>query len=89
MRLDPENLDVQSFSTSTGTDSKLTYPYDTGINGPDSLCHICYETGNFVPSCNTYECREPDTGKGGPDSWCYICYETGQTQCFPCTYEGC
>jgi hypothetical protein len=73
MRLDPESLKVQSFATVSAAVGDSAY--DTGKGGPDSLCWVCYETGNYVPSCKGYQC-EPDTGPDGPPSICWICYDT-------------
>jgi hypothetical protein len=69
MRLDTDSLVVQSFSPLP--DSTSPTPYDTGKGGPDSLCYICYETGNYVPSCKGYDCG-PDSRSG------CICYYTEQ-----------
>jgi hypothetical protein len=55
MQLDIGALQIQSFATATEPVSSLDVT-DTGKGGPDSLCYICYETGNFVPSCLGYEC---------------------------------
>jgi len=62
MRLDLNNLNVETFSTAPTSDSAITVPYDTGPGGPDSLCYICYNTGNYVPSCKFYQCGiDPET----------------------------
>jgi hypothetical protein len=74
MRLDPESLNVQSFSTSDVGDVKTTY-YDTGEGGPPSLCFICYNTDMGLPSCPGGKCQA-DTGPDGPPSQCWICYNT-------------
>jgi hypothetical protein len=60
MRLDLNNLEVQSFATSAETKSSL--PADTGPGGPDSECYICYQTGNTVPSCMGYQCEQEPVG---------------------------
>ena len=51
MRLDPSNLQVESFSTAT--DAAIAEPITiwTGKGGPESYCYICYETGNTDPAC--------------------------------------
>jgi hypothetical protein len=50
MRLDPSNLQVESFSTAT---SAVAEPITiwTGKGGPESYCYICYPTGNTDPAC--------------------------------------
>jgi len=58
MRLDLNNLEVQSFSTSS--EARTSLPADTGRGGPDSECYICYQTGNTVPSCMGYQCGPVD-----------------------------
>jgi hypothetical protein len=58
MRLDPNSLEVQSFSTSS-VELKEIAP-DTGRGGPNSYCWICYPTDETVPSCD-YRCQQPDT----------------------------
>lgn len=62
MTLDLNSLTVETFSTTAGTVEPSTTVYDTGPGGPDSLCYICYETGNYVPSCKFYQCGiDPET----------------------------
>lgn len=58
MRLDIDSLEVESFAVGTVTEFSVTVTSDTGRGGPDSLCYICYETGNTVPSCGL-ACDEP------------------------------
>ncbi|HET7462278.1 MAG TPA: hypothetical protein VFJ82_13580 [Longimicrobium sp.] len=77
MRLDLNNLAVETFSTSPASDTAITY--DTGPGGPDSLCYICYNTGNFVPSCNTYQCQPQPID---PETHFYPC--TNQLTCVGC-----
>ncbi len=61
MRLDLNTLDVQTFETGIG-DIATPITVDTGKGGPDSLCYICYETGNYVPTCKGYQCPiDPET----------------------------
>lgn len=60
MRLNLDSLTVQSFATSSAKTTIDGGSSDTGQGGPDSLCYICYETGNTVPSCNGYECEPVD-----------------------------
>ena len=77
MRLDPEDLQVQSFSTVDATETK-TLSSDTGEGGPASQCWVCYNTDFGLPSCAGGDCgcRKPDTGPDGPPSQCWICYNT-------------
>lgn len=49
MRLDPNNLNVESFETATPIDV-IVEPW-TGKGGPESYCYICYPTGNTDPAC--------------------------------------
>jgi hypothetical protein len=54
MRLDLNNLQVESFATATTIDSSeaiTTITVDTGKGGPESYCYICYPTGNTDPAC--------------------------------------
>ncbi len=74
MRLDPDSLQVQTFSTSDTTEISTT-GYDTGKGGPASLCWICYNTDFGLPSCPGGKCQA-DTGPDGPPSQCWICYNT-------------
>lgn len=48
MRLDPSNLNVESFETATPIE--IAEPI-TGKGGPESFCYICYPTGNTDPGC--------------------------------------
>ena len=57
MRLDVNSLEVQSFDV-VGAVALAPESSDTGRGGPDSLCYICYYTGNYVPSCNDYQCDD-------------------------------
>ena len=60
MRLDPNELNVESFAMISDTITPITI--DTGPGGPDSLCYICYNTGNYVPTCKGYQCPiDPET----------------------------
>jgi len=61
MRLDLHTLAVQSFATGPSVPITITHPVDTGKGGPDSLCWICYETGNTVPSCDIRYCPQVET----------------------------
>jgi len=55
MRLNFDDLTVQSFSTTTvPTESDVTS--DTGQFGPHSYCWICEPTDPGVPSCNFEKC---------------------------------
>lgn len=51
MRLDPTNLQVESFDTATPIDVVVITIPDTGKGGPESYCYICYPTGNTDPAC--------------------------------------
>jgi len=60
MRLDLNSISVETFTITPTTD--VPVPADTGPAGPNSLCYICYETGNTVPSCLGYQCGiDPET----------------------------
>jgi hypothetical protein len=66
MRLDLNKLEVESFSTGETSPTPTPITIETGPDGPDSKCWICYETGNTVPSCAEtctfyYPCPLPDT----------------------------
>jgi hypothetical protein len=62
MRLDVNSLTVETFATGLSEGTVITVPADTGPAGPNSLCYICYETGNTVPSCLGYQCGiDPET----------------------------
>jgi hypothetical protein len=74
MRLDPESLQVQTFSTADRAVTSTTGA-DTGPNGPPSQCWICYNTDFGLPSCPGARCQA-DTGPDGPPSQCWICYNT-------------
>lgn len=80
MRLDLNSLQVESFSTGEPTSpTPITVEPHTGPGGPDSLCYICYETGNTVPTCAAgctiyYPCALPDT---------YFAPCTNQVTCYP------
>jgi hypothetical protein len=50
MRLDPNQLAVESFATATPIDA-TPITVDTGKGGPESYCYICKETGNTDPAC--------------------------------------
>lgn len=82
MRLDPESLQVQSFSTSEAEVGSTTI-YDTGKDGPPSLCWICYNTDFGLPSCPGGRCEQYATGPQDPPSICWVCYATdfGQPTC--------
>lgn len=80
MRLDLNDLSVETFSTFTDAVTPvITVPADTGKGGPDSLCYICYETGNYVPSCMGYQCG---TGTIDPETHFAPC--TRQLTCVGC-----
>ncbi|HEX8391069.1 MAG TPA: hypothetical protein VF665_01830 [Longimicrobium sp.] len=66
MRLDPDSLEVQSFSVAPVTE--VAEPSDTGQYGPRSYCWICYNTDDTVPSCG-YKCLEPDTFVNPACTW--------------------
>lgn len=51
MRLDLNNLRVESFATATPIDASTPITIDTGKGGPESYCYICYPTGNTDPAC--------------------------------------
>lgn len=62
MRLDLNNLEVESFPTGATLEPSITVPADTGPAGPNSYCYICYQTGNTVPTCLGYKCGiDPET----------------------------
>lgn len=65
MRLDPSNLNVESFPTADAIGGDVAEPV-TGQGGPESYCYICYPTGNTDPACQPkdtiyYPCPLPDT----------------------------
>ena len=51
MRLDPDDLQVQSFSLESSESTSITVP-DTGPDGPHSYCWICYDTDPGVLGCD-------------------------------------
>ena len=51
MRLDLNNLQVESFETALPVDASIPITVDTGKGGPESYCYICYPTGNTDPAC--------------------------------------
>ena len=79
MRLDLNNLSVETFATGPTSDTSITViTADTGPAGPNSLCYICYQTGNTVPSCLGYQCVVPID----PETHFYPC--TMQLTCVGC-----
>lgn len=79
MRLDPSNLQVESFETAIVSD--VAEP-DTGAGGPESYCYICYPTGNTDPACQPndtvyYPCPVQDT-------YFYPCTQAHQQTCVGC-----
>jgi hypothetical protein len=71
MRLDPSNLQVESFATATPIAEPII-TIDTGKGGPESYCYICYPTGNTDPACQPID----------PETRFYPC--TNQLTCRTC-----
>jgi len=57
MRLDPESLQIQSFTTAGTVDTETdTTTSDTGPGGPYSYCYLCRPSDPGAPSCD-YGCE--------------------------------
>lgn len=79
MRLDPSNLQVESFETVIVPEPVEPW---TGRGGPESYCYICYPTGNTDPACqpnNTIYAPCPL-----PDTYFYPCTQAHQQTCVGC-----
>lgn len=80
MRLDPTNLQVESFETAQPI-GDIADPY-TGQGGPESYCYICYPTGNTDPAC------QPKDTIYAPcpvrDTIFYPCTQMHQQTCYGC-----
>jgi hypothetical protein len=75
MRLDPSNLQVESFETAS-SDAISDPIIWTGPGGPESYCYICYETGNTDPACQP---KPID-----PETRFYPCTQAHQQTCVGC-----
>lgn len=74
MRLDPSDLQVESFPTAEAI-GDIAEPW-TGKGGPESYCYICYATGQTDPACQP---KPID-----PETRFYPCTQAHQFTCVGC-----
>ena len=78
MRLDPGNLQVESFETAIVPEPVEPW---TGPGGPESYCYICYPTGNTDPACQEDTVYSPCPV---PETRFYPCTQAHQQTCVGC-----